>query len=182
MNTPGFTYDLEEVRRMLNHTKVGLVVSVSSRRIGGLSFMTFLEHRVFPPGTPHNQFFTMVLIDWLHMRFMVAIIPKRRLPEADALAKTLGLRRADGVPRCIHANAAADVVASTRDRKIVVDSFPLDQDNVFTMENVKGHFAYRNNPAENKTAQDYEDEAVEREIAAFNAKAPAILMPSGKGR
>ena len=169
MNTPKTTpVEIEELRAKLDHTKVGLLCLLSPRRIGVLSFIVFLEHRHFLPGTPENEHFGVVLMLWEGMRFAVVIIHKRHLPVADELARTLGLRRANGVPTLIAEKALLTALGTTRpgDRRDE-KRFPLDLPNVFTMENVPGHFAYANDPATAKTAYDFEDEAVARETETF---------------
>jgi hypothetical protein len=45
-------------------------------------------------------------------------------------------------------------------------SFPIQLPNIYTLENVRGHFIYKNN-ATGKTALELEAEAVEREIRSF---------------
>jgi hypothetical protein len=153
--------NLQEVRESLSPEKVALVCMVGPRRIGILSFIVFLEHRYFPPGTPKNELFQVVMMEWQEMKWCVVVIPEKDVKTGDDLAASLGLRRADGVPTLL---SAAGVVR-----------FPLDQDNVFTIENVPGHFAYHNDPGQNRTAIDFEDEAVDREIAEFERRAACRL-------
>jgi hypothetical protein len=180
MNAPKTTpVEIEELRAKLDPTKVGLLCILSPRRIGALSFIVFLEHRHFPPGTPENEHFNVVLMPWEGMRFALVVIHKRHLPVADELARTLGLRRANGVPTLIGENARLAALGTTRpeDRRDE-KRFPLDLPNVFTMENIRGHFAYANDLATAKTAYDFEDEAIAREMESFKATQPHHARPN----
>lgn len=140
-----------ELRQMITPDKIGFLVTMQPRRIGGYAFMSFLEHRWFTPVPAPSKDYELARIEWEGMLLFLCLIPKSKLPAAQAIARELGLRFADGVPHVISSQGVA--------------VFPIDEPNVFTLENIPGHFVYRNNTAENKTADDYEDEAVDRVVA-----------------
>lgn len=146
-NPPRLELDDEKitrrVHRLLSSSKrVGLICQMNPRRIGVLPFVVFLEHRFFPPGTDLNEQFQLVLTKFEGMEYALIIIPRDRIQEADELAKTLGLRRADGIPHVIVIEAGA-----MRTKK-----FPFDYRTAYTMENLPGHFTYENNPAQYQVA------------------------------
>jgi len=122
------------------------------RRIGALSLLVFLEHRHFTPVPVPREDFQLLDIHWEGMRLALVIIPADKRSLADALIAELGLLAADGVPHVIDSAGAKH--------------FPVDLPNLFTLENIDGHFVYRNDPTLNKTADDFEQEAVDAAIAA----------------
>jgi len=146
-------------------------------RIGVWSFITFLEYRQYPPGTMLNQSFHLTLTAWEGLRFAVVSIPRNRSREAEALMQTLGLRAADGIPTMLVGGEISDIAATmgairTGGAVPGVRRFPnFNTATCFTLEYSKpGHFAYQNDRALNKTAHDFEREAVEREVETFNRK------------
>lgn len=147
---------IEEMKAKITLDKIGFICCIAPRRIGVISFMTFLEYRHFKPGTPANELFQMALINWETMGFALVVIPWIHLEQAKWILKQLGLRVADGVPTLIHAGG--------------VKRFPIDLPNVFTVENIAGHFLYKNSPDLLKTAEDFEDEACQREIESSSTK------------
>ncbi len=86
------------------------------------------------------------------MKLALVIIPRVHRPQAEWIAKQLGLRIANGVPH----------VGSSKGWS----HFPIDVPNLFTLENVPGHFVYQNRPDLEKKAYDFEDEAIAREVKA----------------
>jgi hypothetical protein len=142
---------IAEIRKRVTPDKVGFVVGLQPFRTGGLAFLTFLEHRHFTPVPLPRDDFELAEIHWEETVFAVCLIPASMRPAAEQIARELGLRFADGVPHVFTAQGD--------------QHFPIDLPNLFTVENIEGHFVYRNNPAERKTARDYELEAVNRAIA-----------------
>lgn len=141
----------ETLREWLRGDVVGFILGGEPRRLGGRAFMTFLEYRHFPPRSPVNAEFCLVTMKWEGIIWNVVIIPKAKRGLADALMSELGLRAANGVPHVFTNQGQAH--------------FPVDVPNLFTIENVAGHFVYRNEPASQKTAYDFEDEACDKVIA-----------------
>lgn len=140
--------DLADFAKAITPDKVGYICMLNPRRIGVLAFITFLEYRHFPP-KPFNDDFQMALVRWEMMEYAVVVIPRAKEDLARVILKELGLRIADGIPRCISSTGTC--------------SFPIDLPNVFTIENVPGHFAYKNDPALEKTAFDCENDAIAAE-------------------
>jgi len=147
----------DQLRERLTPDKVGLLGCLSPRRIGVLSFVTFLEHRHYKPGTPASQELIVAILKFQGMVFALVAFPRYRFPQALWLANQLGLRVADGVPTVASATG--------------ITHFPLQLPNLFTLENVPGHFAYKNSDALLKSAFDFEDEAIERETNAGRPQA-----------
>lgn len=130
-------------------------------RVALRAFMVFLEYRHFTPGTPLNDAFLLAIMQWQEHAYYVLSFPTPALSVAKPLALSLGLRFADGVPCCISSENAAAILAG----KAMPDFFPIfDGDNCFTIENIDGHFAYKNDPTTNRTAAQAEQEAIEQEI------------------
>ena len=153
MNPPKLTYDDRELHRLLQTQKrVGITFSVEPRRIGARAWMTFLEWRHFSPKLGLNHLFVLAYVKFEGMLFGMVIIPREKLPEADAIAKEVGLRRADGVPTLI-------AFENGRQR---VKFFPFNYNNVFNLENVRGHFVYQNDDATKRTAEQVEDDAMDK--------------------
>lgn len=157
MNTQ--TKSMAELKACITPDKIGFILMYAPRRIGVISFATFLEYRHFKPGTPANDQFEMALVKWEQMNFAIVVIPRIHRNQAQWILKQLGLRLADGVPTVIESSG--------------VKHFPIDLPNVFTVENIEGHFAYKNSADLTRTAQDFEDEAVAREIASHEQPAGA---------
>lgn len=168
--------DYEALKDQLDPSRVALVMMAN--RIGVQSFVTFLEYTYFRPGTPMNSHFRFAIVKWEELKWFVVIIHKKHLQKADDLAKLLGLRRADGVPTMIHAGKNLDAVGVARSKEtarrvfgeslgaemegMAVVRFPLDAPNVWTMENIEGHFTYENNPELEAKARAFEAQACEQ--------------------
>jgi len=141
--------DYEEARKLLTPDKLAVVVMGAPRRIGGKAFLTFMEDRHFSPlNGKLNALWTLFFLRWEGMIFHVAVYPREYRRHAEQVCQELGLRLADGVPTILDGSG--------------IKRFPLDQPNVWTFEHVPGHFVFKNNPVEGKTAEQYEDEACEK--------------------
>jgi hypothetical protein len=177
---PSFAVDekaLYWLRKWLDHDCHGVIGSVDPPRIGFRSWLAFLEFRHFRPGTPEAPLLRVMYVKWQGTFWAVAVFPEAYLSVADDLLGLLGLRRQDGIPRMI-AGAVADVQLAVRaaaDIKggrrpgpapgtLKMESFPTgDHTRLWTAENVEGHFAFRNDPALGKTAEQAELEAINAE-------------------
>lgn len=147
-------------------------------RIGVRSFLVFMEYRHFPPHIPDmNRRYEMCLVKFTQFIFAVVIFPRRYLDTADALLKTLGLKRA-GVPVAAKVTDKFYIQASTRRTGLVFEQykrttglnwemFPFNGPNVFALENLGQHFTYDNNREEYEKAMQAEDEAIKREIETY---------------
>lgn len=149
---------MHDLRAMLNPSRIALVSM--AERIGIQSFVVFLEYRYFKPGTEMNKHFHFAIVDWMQMKWFVVIVHKRHLETVDKLAKLLGLRRGNGIPHMITFERGQPIKAR----------FPLDTDNVWTMENIEGHFCYNNNRDLERKAREFEHRACDAEIEEHYAK------------
>lgn len=93
-----------------------------------------LEHTYFPPGTKSNDEFFMRLRKWGGIIWTIASIPKEKMDLMKKVATETGLRIADGIPHLVVCGK--------------LGSFPIDNERVFTLENISNHPVYKNNPQE----------------------------------
>ena len=117
-------------------------------RPGVAECMTLVEHTHFKPGTEKNELFIMRIIEWSEMVWVMMSIPHEDKSLVEKIAKECGLRIANGVP-----------TAFTRDS---IQQFPVNNERIFTFENVSGHPIYRNDPGLDKTIFDAEKETMEK--------------------
>jgi hypothetical protein len=148
-----------------NTNRLHLIVDMN--RLGACLFNVKMEYTYFPPRSGKNHLFEMSILTWPENGFMWAVssFPIEFRPQAEALANECGLRLADGIP-----TAFTDKGASR---------FPLDGETVFTLENIPGHQAYDNNPANFKRLKEEEDKAAGAIIDADRAKLFAEMQTKG---
>jgi len=115
----------EFVRDPRNIHYLGMIVPP---RPGVRLFCTRLEYKHYIPGTVRNELFKIALINWEDIIWMLISIPKGDAPLAGKIAEECGLRFADGVPTII---ASEGIV-----------QFPVNESNLFTLENIPGHRIY----------------------------------------
>lgn len=101
-------------------------------RPGVRLFAVKMEYFHFEPGTPKNDEFIFHIVNWEEMTFGVISIPKEYMDLAKKVAQEVGLRIADGIPHMLLGGQSRP--------------FPMDTDNVFTLENVSGHAVYSSDP------------------------------------
>jgi hypothetical protein len=119
----------EELRRFSSDERfIHFVGMAKPRRPGVNLFAIKLEHWYFPPDTEKNNDFILHIIEWQNMTWMVISIPREYMDLAKKIAAKSGLRIADGIPT---------IITSKR-----IQPFPMDSDNVFTLENVSEHAVY----------------------------------------
>ena len=122
----------EEIQRLARDERlVHFAGTIIPPRVGVRLFVVKLEYFYFEPGTPRNDEFIFHVINWQDMNWVVVSIPKEYMELAKKVATEVGLRIADGVPHVITA------------RQVYV--FPMNTENVFTLENVSGHEVYNGN-------------------------------------
>lgn len=92
-----------------------------------------LEYTHFIPGTPSNDDFLLRVLEWCGMVWIMISIPKDKSNFMEKVAAECGLRIAKGIPTLIGGGAN--------------DSFPVNNDNMFTLENISGHPIYSNDLA-----------------------------------
>lgn len=149
----------EHLRSYLTPGKIGFVCQVNPPRLGVRAFIQELEYTHFPP-LPHNDEFQVWCELWEEIAWAVVVIPKEKRHLADPILAKLGLRVADGVPHVI-----------TLEETI---PFPVNQPNLFTLEHVNRHFAYRNSPLEYVKALEAEEATLQKGLDAMMARWEAI--------
>ena len=114
-------------------SRIHYICSINPPRPGVHLFCSTLEYKFYPPGTEKNKDFTFQLIKWkvddLEMIYAVASIPMKEKAYAEATAKIVGMRIANGVPTLINGGKP--------------NFFPIQCDNAFTIENDTDHIIYK---------------------------------------
>jgi len=105
---------------------------INPPRPGVRLFAVKLEYFYFEPGTPKNDEYIFHIVNWEEMVWGVISIPKEYMDLAKKVAAEAGLRIADGTPHMI--------IGGGQRR------FPMNTNNVFTLENVSDHLVYKNDP------------------------------------
>lgn len=130
MSVSAINRTTEEVREFCsNEDLISYVVMLGPRRPGVMLFGILLEYVFFPPGTKKNEEFHMHFVNWEEMMFGIISIPKKKKIYAVEVAKISGTRIANGVPTLISEGQVA--------------MFPVDSNNVFTIENESGSPVYK---------------------------------------
>ena len=118
-------------------------------RPGALWFAAKLEHEHFVPGTPENDQYELMFLEWPKEDphyWAVITIPLAKRHLAERVAGEIGMRLANGVPTIFNPIPGQDRIvgiASTRpdaEKRLgikVVERFPMDNDRVCTLENDK---------------------------------------------
>ena len=117
-------------------------------RPGVLECMTLLEHRDYRPLTERNELFSMRVIGWSDLEWVVISIPVEEKHLMEIAATECGLRIADGIP-----------ATSTEEG---IEFFPINSTRAFSLENITGHPVYQNNPDINRAIQEGELESARR--------------------
>lgn len=97
-------------------------------RPGVRLFSTRLEYEHYVPETVRNELFKIALINWEDIIWILVSIPKEDAPLAEKIAEECGLRFADGVPTIFASEG--------------LTQFPVNEPNLFTLENIPGHRVY----------------------------------------
>ncbi|MCX6765762.1 MAG: hypothetical protein NT136_02275 [Candidatus Moranbacteria bacterium] len=116
-----------------------------------------LEYTYFIPGTPSNDEFLLKAFKWEEIIWIMISIPKEKSHLMEKVATECGLRIVNRIPTLIGGGAA--------------DSFPANNDNVFTLENTPGRPTYSNDPTKLKQILGEEKakiEAIENEWRSRN--------------
>lgn len=108
-----------EELKILSQRDILTIVSLSLRPNVGKFFQN-LEETHYPPNTPTNQLYEFYVLSWEEVRWYVAMIPMNDWDKAQAEAKNLGFKLADGVPTMFSGDGAVH--------------FPLDGQYVYTIE------------------------------------------------
>ena len=95
-------------------------------------FCTILEYKFYPPNTDKNKEFILQIIKWkvdgMEMIYTIVSIPEKEKAYAEAVAKMVGMRIANGVPTMLGGGKP--------------HFFPINVPNAFTIENEPGHPIY----------------------------------------
>jgi len=103
-------------------------------------FFTVLEYRHFPPDNRVlNDEFKLASIKWGDVVWMFVRVPASYRPQVEAVAAEMGLRLGDGLPTMLGGPDGPQ-------------RFPIDGDNVYTLENVGGSQVYQWTPQERDLA------------------------------
>lgn len=120
---------LEDVAEfMRNPRNVHYIGMLMPPRPGVRLFATRLEYEHYVPGTVRNELYKIAIINWEDIIWILVSIPKEDAPLAGKIAEECGLRFADGVPTIITSEGLAQ--------------FPVNETNLFTLENILGHRIY----------------------------------------
>lgn len=117
-------------------------------RPGVMEWMASVEERHFQPGTGRNELFIVRFIKWNGLVWIMTSIPIEDKKLVEGIAKECGLRIANGVPMMF-----------TPDN---THAFPVNNERIFTFENLPGHPVYRNDPLTTKTIFEAEFETVKK--------------------
>lgn len=145
--------------------KIHIVLSVS--RPGCKIFSTRLEHEIYPPRTPANENMQISILTWpddIKLFWMIVTIPERDQQIACDIARECGLEVKRG---CI------TVLGPT------VETFPLQGDNVFSVENLPGNPVYKNVRLTNMSIEDQENAACDSILEADILKFKQELRDEG---
>lgn len=120
---------LEDVAEFVrNPRNVHYIGMLMPPRPGVRLFATRLEYEHYVPGTVRNELYKIAIINWEDIIWILVSIPKEDAPLAGKMAEECGLRIADGVPTIIASEG--------------VTQFPVNETNVFTLENIPSHRIY----------------------------------------
>ncbi len=120
------------------------------RRPGVELFATRLKYEHFPPWTDKNEDYVLRIINWQDMIWIIIDIPGECIEVARKIAEESGIKFADGVPTAISSEGRVQ--------------FPLDGENVFTMENLPQHRVYNNIMVEAEALLAEEDAQIDKVV------------------
>jgi len=111
---------------------IGMLIPI---RIGVGLFGSILEYRHYPPDTPKNDLFQLVMVKWEEMIWGVMSIPIEDKVYVEWIAKECGLRLTDGIPSIIDASEEKGL-----------RFFPVtDSERIMTLEYIDpNHIGYTN--------------------------------------
>lgn len=112
----------------LSKDKSKLFIVSMIDRPGSSVFASDLEYNHFPPGTPLNDAYQFYIKKWEELTWVIIQVPMIYKELVWEIAERHGMRVADGIP----------MILSNKGRV----SFPLQGDNVFTLENKSGSRVY----------------------------------------
>lgn len=100
-------------------------------------YSLLLEHRHYEPHVKErNDLFQVWIVRWQDIDWQLIAIPVQDRPLAEAVAREVGLRFANGTPTLIVQAGKVSAVGSTRISPTMdAIRFPFDTPNVYTLEN-----------------------------------------------
>jgi hypothetical protein len=108
-----------EFKALVNDPTQMVIIGSRERPYHRLFFVD-LEHNHFLPDTPINAAFTLIIVQWESLNYIVAVVPLGARSTAEMVAQNNGLRLADGIPH------AFDHKGMRR--------FPVQNENAYTLE------------------------------------------------
>ncbi len=103
---------------------------INPPRPGVTDCLQTLEHTHYPPDTPKNELFTLVILKWQEIEWVVASIPSNDHFHMASAARAHGLRVVRGKPMILTGDG--------------VHSFPIEARRLYTLENTPSHPVYKN--------------------------------------
>ena len=144
----------DELKEMTkDESRFFIIGMLMPTRIGVTLFGTLLEYRHYPPGTPKNDLFQLVMSNWEKMLWGIMSIPIEDKVYAEKIAEECGLRLTDGIPSVIDGNAPDGVIF-----------FPVtDSERIMTLEYIDwSHIGYTNDEKAIKNLTTQEDILINR--------------------
>ncbi|MCR4286097.1 MAG: hypothetical protein NUW00_04355 [Candidatus Kaiserbacteria bacterium] len=115
-------------RFFANEGFIHYVGMLNPPRPGVLDCFQTLENSYFHPGTPRNHLFILRVLEWMDILWGVVSIPIGEKHLMERSAQLNRLKVADGVPTMFVDDGAYH--------------FPVSNERVFTLENIRGHPIY----------------------------------------
>lgn len=142
-------------------SKLHLVVDMW--RIGANLFNTTTEYTHFAPRSGKNHLFEMSIVTWATRQWAVSSVPISYRNEIEEIAKSCGLRLANGIPTLFDEDGA--------------HQFPIDGPTVYTLENLPG--GQINDPVERQKRMDEETLACKAIFEKDEAKIRLEMLSKG---
>ncbi len=128
-------YGFDEIKEVniewfKDESRIHYICMLIPPRAGVNLFASILEYKFYPPNTPKNEEFIMQILRWEELTYSIISIPMKEKAYAEAVAKTVGMRIANGVPTMFGGPGGEPKF------------FPVRVDHAFTIENEPGHPIY----------------------------------------
>lgn len=139
--TEGFSEmsDQQVMEFMGDQTKFYIVGMMIPYRPGVHLHASLLEYRHYPPKDPRNALFELGIISWAEIKWSVVRIPLKDKSYAEEILKEVGLKFVEAIPITFEDG--------------IEEYFPVpveNLENVVTLESVRDHLIYLNDPTVNK--------------------------------
>lgn len=117
-------------------------------RLGTEELTTKLEFTHYKPQTARNDLMVLRVLLWSGIVWFVISIPASEKYLMEEVVSLCGMRIVNGVPTIFEEGK--------------ISQFPIKSDNVFTLENVRDHPVYQNDPSINTALKIAEQETIEK--------------------